>query len=82
MVGQRWDMDIRTPLDFSTGWQMRMVEKIEKEGSLTATMGSDYFIFPQDCFTRIRNWRSAALIGTTGCFMKRQHRLEAGGCHP
>lgn len=53
MVGQRWDMDIRTPLDFSTGWQMRMVEKIEKEGSLHPPMGSDYFIFPRDCFTRI-----------------------------
>ncbi|MDR3574590.1 MAG: hypothetical protein P4L50_12050 [Anaerolineaceae bacterium] len=53
LVGQRWDLDITTPLDFSTGWQAQLQETIRAGGRLHPLGGSDYFIFPRSCFTRI-----------------------------
>ena len=53
LVGQRWDLDIREPLDFSTGWQQRLVETCLQAGKLHKPAGSDYFVFPRECFTVI-----------------------------
>jgi len=53
IVGQRWDLDVHEPLNFSTGWEGPFKERIKKEGKLHPAGGSDYFIFPRVCFTTI-----------------------------
>jgi len=49
-VGQRWDVDIRKPLDFSGDWSSRLQESILNRGKLHPPMGSDYFIFLRSQF--------------------------------
>lgn len=53
IVGQRWDLDIREPLGFETGWQAQLVERVQKNGRRHPRGGSDYFIFPRHCFTKL-----------------------------
>jgi len=50
MAGQRWNLDIRQPLDFSSGWQNRMCAEIVKSGELEPPDGIDYFVFPAGIF--------------------------------
>jgi hypothetical protein len=50
IVGQRWDMDVTQPLDFSDGWVERLKDEAQARGGLHRPMGSDYFIFPRECF--------------------------------
>jgi hypothetical protein len=50
VVGQRWDLDIKEPLDFSNGWDKRLAEKVRQSARLHPPGGSDYFAFPRDCF--------------------------------
>lgn len=50
MVGQRWDLEVREPLDFSPGWPERLRQEAQRRGKLHRASGSDYFIFPRDCF--------------------------------
>ncbi len=52
VVGQRWDLDVRDPLSES-GWQPRLLEDVRNRGRLHPPMGSDYFLFPRDCFKEI-----------------------------
>lgn len=52
-VGQRWDLDVNEPLDFSAGWQERLRELVRREGKLHKATGSDYFLFPRECFNDI-----------------------------
>lgn len=51
VVGQRWDIDVREPLEFSSGWVERLRLRVQREGQLHKATGSDYFLFPRDCFT-------------------------------
>ena len=53
IVGQRWDMDIREPLKITNGWQENMVNECVKNGKLHTRGGSDYFIYPRECFKEI-----------------------------
>ncbi len=53
LVGQRWDLDVRTPLDFGPRWRERVQTDLKARGRLHTRGGSDYFIFPRDCFTNI-----------------------------
>jgi hypothetical protein len=53
IVGQRWDLDVRQPLDFSPGWDERLLAGMRQRGRLHPPMGSDYFVFPRACFTRM-----------------------------
>jgi hypothetical protein len=52
-VGQRYDLNITQPLDFSGDWPERLRSQIESEGKLHGQTGSDYFIYPRDCFRQI-----------------------------
>ncbi len=45
MVGQRWDIDITAPLDFSDGWQDSLRVNIAQRGRLHQPAGMDYFIY-------------------------------------
>lgn len=53
VVGQRWDLDLRQPLEFDPGWDRRLLERVKRDGRLHPAGGSDYFIFPRSCFTEI-----------------------------
>jgi hypothetical protein len=53
LVGQRWDLDVREELTFTPGWQERLRTDCSARGRLHKPMGSDYFIYPRNCFTHI-----------------------------
>lgn len=53
VVGRRWDLDIREGLDFSAGWEQRLRNMVYSAGRLHQPAGSDYFIYPRQCFTKI-----------------------------
>jgi hypothetical protein len=53
LIGQRWDLDVGSELSFSDGWQERLRQDCETRGRLHKPMGSDYFIYPRQCFESI-----------------------------
>ncbi len=53
MIGQRWDLNLTEPLDFSPGWDARLWAETQTRGSLHAPAGSDYFVFPRGLFTEM-----------------------------
>jgi hypothetical protein len=53
LLGQRWDLEVPQPLDFSAGWQARLRQMVLENGSLHRPAGSDYFLFPNSCYTNI-----------------------------
>lgn len=53
IIGQRWDLDVRRLLDFSTGWQQRLRQELQQCGRLHLPAGSDYFIFPRALFAEM-----------------------------
>jgi hypothetical protein len=53
MVGQRWDLEITTAVDFSPGWDRYLRTEVKTQGKLHKASGSDYFIFPRECFHSI-----------------------------
>jgi hypothetical protein len=62
VIGQRWDLDVRQRMDFSPGWDGRLLSELHKRGRLHLPAGSDYFIFPRDLF----NSMPAFAIGRAG----------------
>jgi hypothetical protein len=62
LLGQRWDLEITTPIDFSEDWQNRLRSIVHGQGSLHRPAGSDYFLFPNACYTNI----PAFAIGRAG----------------
>jgi hypothetical protein len=50
LIGQRWDLDVLDPLDFSPGWGQRLRSEVELRGRLHRPAGSDYFVFPRSAF--------------------------------
>lgn len=50
IVGQRWDLDLKTRIDFSDGWQAELQEAVQGVGRLHPPAGSDYFVFPARLF--------------------------------
>jgi hypothetical protein len=53
IVGQRWDLDVRQPLEFSSEWDEHLLADLRKRGRMHPPMGSDYFVFPRVCFTQM-----------------------------
>jgi hypothetical protein len=53
LAGQRWDLKVESPLRFKTGWEEKLKEDIVKKGKRHPPAGSDYFIFPRECFHSI-----------------------------
>jgi len=62
LMGQRWDMDLTKPLDFSEDWQEHLRSKVKSQGKLHRPAGSDYFLFPASCYTDL----PAFIIGRAG----------------
>lgn len=50
IMGQRWDLNVNSPLTFGNHWQDDLRDMIRQEGHLHKAKGSDYFIFTHDAF--------------------------------
>jgi hypothetical protein len=53
LVGQRWDLDVTKPMDFTPGWDARLLEYVRQRGRRHPPAGSDYFIFPRHLYAEI-----------------------------
>lgn len=53
MIGQRWDLEVKQPLDFSSGWEQRLRQDVSQRGTLHLPAGSDYFVFPRGSFAEL-----------------------------
>lgn len=53
LLGRRWDLDVREPLDLAAGWQFRLRARVREQGQLHRPAGSDYFVFPRECYTEV-----------------------------
>jgi len=52
-VGQRWDLDVESPISFTGDWVDTLKDRVQQKGKLHGQTGSDYFIFPRSCFENI-----------------------------
>ena len=50
IVGQRWDLEVTSPLTYENGWDQCLRERTLSEGDIHPPAGSDYFIFPRELF--------------------------------
>ncbi|HEX8991140.1 MAG TPA: hypothetical protein VF784_05630, partial [Anaerolineales bacterium] len=53
LLARRWDLDVPEPLDFAEGWQERLREAVRARGTLHRPTGSDFFLFPRDCYVDV-----------------------------
>jgi len=53
LLGQRWDLDVTQHLDFTTGWESRLRNTVHATGILHRPAGSDFFLFPNSCYTNL-----------------------------
>lgn len=83
LLSQRWDLDIREPLDFKAGWQTRLRGQVREHGSLHRPAGSDFFLFPRACYQDVPDFA----IGRAGwdnwmIHRARQARWPVVDCTP
>jgi len=52
-LSRRWDLEITQPMDFSPGWEEKLKVLAEHKGSLHKPAGSDFFVFPRECYDSI-----------------------------
>lgn len=53
VIGQRWDLNVKNLLDYSSGWEGKLREYVKLNGRQHRPAGSDYFIFPRAIFKDI-----------------------------
>jgi len=56
LVGQRWDLDVTAPLDFSGDWESRLRLDTAQRGKYYSPWGIDYFVFPRHQYTQVPNF--------------------------
>ena len=53
MLGQRWDLEVTSLMDFEADWEARLRAETQAHGKLHPPAGSDYFLFPRQAFSGI-----------------------------
>ncbi|MEI6289181.1 MAG: hypothetical protein WCP19_02000 [Chloroflexota bacterium] len=56
LLGQRWDLDVTTPLEFEPvfgNWVEKLSARVRSSGELHRPAGSDYFLFPSACYENL-----------------------------
>jgi hypothetical protein len=53
IVGQRWNLDITEPYDFSGDWESRLRLDVAQRGEFYSPWGIDYFVFPRQLYTDV-----------------------------
>jgi hypothetical protein len=56
MIGQRWDLDLPEPVDFSADWEGHLRGEVVKRGEFYTPWGIDYFVFPRHLYTDVPNF--------------------------
>ena len=56
LVGQRWNLALKEPFDFSGDWESRLRAEISRSGELFSPWGIDYFVFPRHLYTDVPNF--------------------------
>jgi hypothetical protein len=62
LLSQRWDLDVAQPIEFTEDWQNRLRSTVHATGKLHRPAGSDFFLFPNSCYTDL----PAFTIGRAG----------------
>lgn len=50
LLSRRWDLDVDTPIQFSSGWEDKLRWAVREQGVLHRPAGSDFFLFPRACY--------------------------------
>lgn len=53
MIGQRWDLLVERQLSLNEGWVDELTSCVKRDGELHPRTGSDYFVFPRNCFQKV-----------------------------
>lgn len=53
LIGRRWNIDIKQPLDFSDSWEQKLRDNVKTNGKLHSNLGIDYFVFPRGLWGQI-----------------------------
>jgi hypothetical protein len=53
LVGQRWNLGLKEPFDFSGNWESRLRAEVSRRGELFSPWGIDYFVFPRHLYTEV-----------------------------
>ncbi len=53
LLSRRWDLEVKSPLDFASGWESRLREDAHRNGRLHRPTGSDFFLFPRECYVDV-----------------------------
>jgi hypothetical protein len=56
LVGQRWNLDLLDPFDFSGDWESRLRLDVAQHGEFYSPWGIDYFVFPRHLYTEVPNF--------------------------
>jgi hypothetical protein len=56
LLSQRWDLDMTALIDFSEDWSRGLRSMVHGQGQLHRPAGSDFFLFPKNCYTDIPNF--------------------------
>jgi hypothetical protein len=83
LLGRRWDLELRAPLDFSADWETRLRGQVKSEGALHQPAGSDFFLFPAACYGQVPDFA----IGRAGwdnwmIYKARQEKWPVIDCTP
>ena len=47
LVGHRWNLDLKEPLEFQSGWEERLRRRVAEDGTLAFAYSIDFFAFPR-----------------------------------
>jgi hypothetical protein len=50
LVGQRWNLNLTEPFDFSPGWEVRLRSEVAARGEFYSPWGIDFFVFPHHLY--------------------------------
>jgi hypothetical protein len=53
LVGQRWNLDLPDPFDFSGDWESRLRLVVAQRGEFYSPWGIDYFIYPRHLYMEV-----------------------------
>jgi hypothetical protein len=53
IAGQRWDLEVKEKLVFSKDFYGQLAQRTIRLGNHHPPMGSDYFIFPRECYSDV-----------------------------
>jgi len=53
MIGQRWNLDVKDPIDFSRNWEERLRREVKEKGQLEIPNAKDYFVYHKGIFDNI-----------------------------